>query len=85
MLFNTGEDEPIVQSNDSDDDNEDSDYNEDDDCSTTINDDYEQDLVTYCLLLGDYRTYGNPSEDIFPMNDSLTGIKVVKFQPLGVI
>ncbi len=79
MLFKAGEGDPIVQSKDSDDDNEDSDYNEDDDCSTTNNDDYEEDLDTYCLSLDDYRTYRNPNDDIFLVNDSLTGITVVKF------
>ena len=85
MLFNAGEGDPIVQSKDSNDDNDDSDYNKDDDCSTTNDDDYEEDLDTYCLLFDDYRTYGNPSDDIFPVNDSLTGTIVLKFQSLGAI
>ena len=85
LLRNTVDSDHVVQFNNSDDEDEDSDYTGEDDCNSTINDDYEEDLDTYYLSLDDYRAYGNPSEDLFPVDDSLTGTTVLKFQPLGVI
>ena len=85
LLRNTVEGDNVAKFHGSDDENEDSDYTDEEDCNSAVSDDYEEDLDTYCLSLDDYRTYGNPSEDIFPVNDSLTGTTVLKFQPLGVI
>ena len=85
FLFNAREGGHILQLNDSADENDENNYNDEDDCSSTVNDDYDEDLGTYYLSLDNYQVYVNPSEDIFPVNNSLTRKTVLKFQLLGVI
>ena len=46
LLRNTVDGDHVVQFNNSDDEDEDSDYNGEDDCNSTINEDYEEDLDT---------------------------------------
>ncbi len=71
-----------IQSTSDSEEDDDSDYNEEED--TYINDDNDH-LDQYFLNSDDYRTYGDPRTDYFPITESLTGTSVVKFQPLGAI
>ena len=69
--------------NESDDNNNNSDFNKEDD--KHFIDTYDDKLDKYFLSSDDYRTYGDPSSYYFPINESLTGTTVLKFQPLGAI
>ena len=62
LLRNTVKGDNIAQFHDSDDENKDSDYTDEEGCNLTVNDDYEEDLDTYCLSLDNFWTYGNPGE-----------------------
>ena len=66
-----------------------SDYNDEhDDCNTNnhSDDDEEEEAVDeYFLSTNDFRTYGDPQIDCFPITESLTGTSVLKFQSLGTI
>ena len=73
-----------VQSTSDSEDDDDSDYDEEED-SHINDDDDDDDLDQYFLNSDDYRTYGDPSPDYFPITESLTGTSVIKFQPLGAI
>ena len=70
----------------SDTEDDDSDYNyEHDDCNTNHHIDDDDELDEYFLSTDDFRTYGEPQLDYFPIIESLTGTSVLKFQPLGAI
>ena len=69
-----------------------SDYNDEhDDCNTNNHSDddddveEEEEVDEYFLSTNDFRTYGDPQIDCFPITESLTGTSVLKFQSLGTI